>query len=130
MISTPLSNFIKSDTKEVRIRTYYASGSAAGAHFWDYANIELAIDPVYEPAAFERIDAGANTNYVSDLIGTRTTGITASDNVRMSFTSVAGSNIDINFTFKNVKKYTGMNTILVTPEMYVNNASLTMGTYL
>lgn len=85
---------------------------------------------MYEPTAYERIDAGATTNYVSDLIGSRTTGVTASDNTRMSFTNLISTNIDINFTFKNVKKYTGMNTILVTPEMYVSNTGLTIGTYL
>ncbi|MDD3156436.1 MAG: hypothetical protein PHP14_03470 [Candidatus Pacebacteria bacterium] len=48
----------------------------------------------------------------------------------MSFANVADSNIDIDFTFKNIKKYTGVNTILVMPEMYVSSANLTLGVYL
>jgi len=96
----------------------------------DFVNLELAIDPVYEPANFERIDGGTTTNYVSDLIGTRTGIVSASDNTRQTFQNLASTSIDINYTFNNVRKYIGMNTILVNIEAYVSNAALTIGVYL
>ncbi len=92
--------------------------------------MELAIDPVYEPASFARVDAGTTGNFVSDLIGARSLGVSGSNNQRMNFRNNASTPIDINFTFKNVKKYIGANTILVMPEMYVSHTSLTIGTYL
>jgi hypothetical protein len=67
---------------------------------------------------------------VSDLIGTRTGLVTASDNTRQTFQNLANTSIDINYTFNNVRKYTGMNTILVNLEGYVNNVALTIGVYL
>ncbi|MFA5229911.1 MAG: hypothetical protein WC422_00310 [Candidatus Paceibacterota bacterium] len=129
MISTPLSNFISS-TGEVRVRSYYATGTTSGYYYLDYVNLELAIDPVYEPANFERIDGGAASNYVTDLIGTRTGIVNASDNTRQTFQNLANTSIDINYTFNDIRKYTGMNTVLINLEGYVSNATLTIGVYL
>ncbi|HRZ29743.1 MAG TPA: hypothetical protein P5052_03240 [Candidatus Paceibacterota bacterium] len=124
-----MTNFISS-SGEVRVRSYYATGTTSGYYFLDYVNLELAIDPVYEPANFERIDGGTTTNYVSDIIGARAGIVTASDNTRQGFQNLANTSIDINYTFNGVRKYTGMNTLLINLEGYVSNAALTIGVYL
>jgi len=131
VISTPLSNFIKSDTKEVRIRMFAATGSASYVHYLDSANLELAIDPVYEVGSFQKVAGGTTVNYVSDLIGAVSTSITASDDNRFTIPMPANSQAtDVNFTFKNVKKYIGANAIMINPEMQVSNNALTVGVYL
>ncbi len=129
-VATPVSNFINSSNGRVLIRTYSTVNSAV-VHRTDYIQVEMAIDPVYEPADFATTSAGTITNGVRHLIGAPYTTVTGSDNVRMTIPMPSINNpVDMYFTFKNVRTYEGMNTVLLSPEMCVSNTALTFAFYL
>jgi hypothetical protein len=119
--STPLSNFVRTTNKRVLIRTYSTIASTV-EHRTELIQIETAIDPVYEPSSFTKINsyAGATSNFISDIRGT-----TASDANKLTFTNAASNPLDVYFTFKNVKSYSGANTILIKPEVCVSTTALT-----
>lgn len=130
VISTPLTNFVQSGTKKVMVRTY-STINIGTQYNVDFFKVEVAIDPFYEPAAFTKTAGGTTTNSMNALIGAVSTNVTASDNTRMTVPmSAISTAIDTNYTFKNVKNYTGANTILVSPELCVSNAALTLSFYL
>jgi hypothetical protein len=130
VINTPLSNFIEPTNKRVLIRVFSNVNSTTNLRI-DFAQIEVAIDPFYEVADFATSSAGATTNFISDLVGAVSTGLNASDNVKLTVTMPAANQpIDFYFSFKNVKTYQGMNTILVVPEVCVSNTALTFDVYL
>jgi hypothetical protein len=126
---TPLSNFIDSANKRVLFRSFSAATNAADYAF-DYLRLEVAIDSVYEPAAFTNTAGGVTTNFISDLVGS-TTGVNASDNNKFIVPMATASQaIDVEFLFKQTRAYEGMNTALVSPEICVSDAALTFGVYL
>ena len=129
-IDTPLSNFIEPTNKRVLIRAYSTVNSTT-QHRWDFAMIEVAIDPIYEPAEFVKDAGGATTGFYSDLIGAVSTNVNASDGNKLTIPMAAANQaIDVTFKFKNVKTYPSMNTILVLPEICVSNTALTFNIYL
>jgi hypothetical protein len=128
-VATPISNFISSSGR-VMVRTYSTVNSAV-RHQTDYAQVEMAIDPIYEPADFATTSAGVITNGVRHLVGAPYTTLTPADNVRMTIPMPAINNpVDMYFTFKNVRTYEGMNTVLLSSELCVSNAALTFAFYL
>ncbi|GIW65656.1 MAG: hypothetical protein KatS3mg094_175 [Candidatus Parcubacteria bacterium] len=130
VINTPLSNFIEPTNKRVLIRVYSTVNSTTNLRI-DWAQIEVAIDPFYQNAGITLTSAGATTNFISDLIGAPYPGPNSSDNVKLTIPMPAANQpIDFYFSFKNVKTYTGMNTILVVPEICVSNTALTFDVYL
>jgi hypothetical protein len=130
VINTPLSNFIEPTNKRVLIRVFSTVNSTTNLRI-DFAQIEVAIDPFYEVAGFATSSAGATTNFISDLVGAAATNVNASDNVKLSIPMPAANQpIDFYFSFRNVKTYQGMNTILVVPEVCVSNTALTFDVYL
>jgi hypothetical protein len=130
VINTPLSNFIEPTNKTVLIRVFSTVNSTTNLRI-DFAQIEVAIDPFYEPADLTLTSAGGTTNFISDLIGTPYPGPNGSDNIKLTIPMPAVNQpIDFYFSFKNVKTYTGMNTILVVPEVCVSNTALTFDVYL
>jgi hypothetical protein len=129
VINTPLSNFIEPTNKRVLIRVFSTANSTTNLRI-DFAQIEVAIDPFYEVAGFATSSAGATTNFISDLVGA-VSGPNASDNNKLTVPMPAANQpIDFYFSFKNVKTYQGMNTILVVPEVCVSNTALTFDVYL
>ena len=130
VINTPLSNFIEPTNKRVLIRVFSTVNSTTNLRI-DFAQIEVAIDPYYEVAGFATSSAGATTNFISDLVGAAATNVNASDNVKLTIPMPAANQpIDFYFSFRNVKTYQGMNTILVVPEVCVSNTALTFDVYL
>ena len=130
IISTPLSNFANTSNGRVIIRSYSTVNSAV-EHRIDFAQVEVAIDPIYEPSGFATTSAGVTTNFISDLVGGNYTTVTGSDGTKFTVPMTAVSTAaDFYFSFKNVQTYTGMNTILVSAEICKSNASLTFGMYL
>lgn len=130
-VSTPLSNFIDTSNKRVLIRASSTVSGTAELRI-DYARVEVAVDPIYEPSALATTSASTTlTNFISDLVGAVSTNLTGSDGnkltIPMSTTSVAA---DFYFTFSNVRTLTGMNTILVQPEVCVSNVALLFNIYL
>ena len=128
---TPLANFVDStNNNRVALRTY-SSSTLAYEYRIDYATVEVAVDPFYEPASIATTTVGTTTGYVSDLVGAVSTNLTASDGFKMTLPMPAVSTpIDFYYSFKNVETYTGMNTILVEPEVCVSNANLKFGMFL
>jgi hypothetical protein len=129
-VATPISNFISTTNKRVLIRTHSTVNSAV-QHRTDAIQLELAIDPVYEPAGFTTISAGTITNGISNIIGGISTTLNPSDNVRITIPMPAVSQpVDMYFTLANIKTYEGMNSVLISSEMCVSNVSLTFAFYL
>lgn len=133
VISTPLTNFINtSANNRVLIRAYSTVNTGTVNFRIDLAQIEVAIDSVYEPADFVKNSAGTTTNFITDLVGnSASTGLSGSDNADFNIPQSAGNvPIDVHFVFKDVRTYTGMNTILISNEFAVNNVGLTFSFYL
>jgi hypothetical protein len=100
-------------------------------HEIDFAQVEVAIDPIYEPSGFATTSAGVTTNFLSDLVGSAYTTVTGSDAVKMTVPMAAISTAaDFYYSFSNVKTYQGMNTALFSAEICRSNAALTFGIYL
>lgn len=129
-IATDLSNFIRSSDKRIMVRTYTVAGSTV-VQKTDFAQVEVAIDPIYEIADWNKTAGGTTTGFLSDTIGAVNTGVTASDNNRLGVPNSAVSTpMDFYFIFKDVKAYTGANTFLFLSEMSVSNVDLTWGVYI
>jgi hypothetical protein len=130
VVDTPLSNFASSTNGRIVVRSYSTVNSAV-EHRIDFAQVEVAIDPIYEPADLTLTSAGATTNFISDLTGHAYTTLTGSDANKLTVPMPAISTAaDFYFSFKNVQTYTGMNTILFSGEICRSNAALTFGIYL
>lgn len=111
-ISTPLTNFVN-NSNEVRIR-YYSTTNTTSTVAIDFATLVSAVNPVYMPAGITNLGSGATTG---DYTSTTAIAQGASDDTRVEVAGTAGSVPDIYFSFKNVKTYTGMNSIYVRSEM-------------
>ncbi len=129
-VATPLTNFIDSTSGRVLIRTYSTVNSLV-QHRTDWVQVEMAIDPIYEPAGFATTSAGTITNGIRHLIGAVSTNVNGSDNTRMTIPMPAiNQPVDMYFSFANVNTYEGMNSILISPEFCVSNTALTFAFYL
>jgi len=117
-ISTPLTNFIKS-TNEARVRLYSTTNTTSVISI-DSMTLAPVVNPVYTPGGFTNLGSGAVTGDYS-----RTTTVTqgASDDSRLEVAGTAGSVADYYLSFKNVKTFTGMNTIYVRQEDSCSAAS-------
>ncbi len=117
-ISTPLTNFVKS-TNEVRIRLYSTTNTTSVVSI-DSMIISAVVNPLYMPAGITNLGSGAITG---DYTSTTTASQGFSDDVRVEVAGTAGSISDFYFSFKNVKTYTGMNTIYFRTENSCSAAS-------
>ncbi len=130
IIATPLSNFASSTSGRIILRSYSTVNNTV-EHRIDFAQVEVAIDPIYEPAGFATTSAGVTTNFISDTLGGIYTTVTGSDATKMTVPMTAISTAaDFYYSFKNVQTYTGMNTILFSAEICRSNVALTFGIYL
>jgi hypothetical protein len=113
-VSTPLTNFVRNDsTKRVLIRAYSTSAVAASTHTIDWVRVSPVIDSMYSAAGLTQITGGTiSTSYINTINATLT-GQTASDGTYLSVPGTASAISDFYLSYKNVKTYTGMNTILV-----------------
>ncbi len=118
-VSTPLTNFVSSDSnRRVKIR-YYSTVNNVSNIDVDMLRVQPFIDSVYEPADFVRLNTGNATtglyiNAQGPFGNTTTTvvSVTAHDAV---YITVPGNTTpsEFYFKYKNIKTYEGMNTILV-----------------
>lgn len=129
VINTPLTNFLGVNNK-VLIRIY-STVSATTQYSIDTLNIETAIDPYYEPSSFTKTAGGTTTNFISDTIGAVSTGVNGSGGSKLVIPMPAASTaVDVYFSFTGLNTQSGVNTILVSPEVCVQNTALTFGVYL
>jgi len=89
------------------------------------AQIEVAVDPFYQPSGFELVSSSSTSGYVSDLIGTNTTDVTPDDANSLELTTTANDQaIEAIFTFKNVRSST-IDELVLTNEICASNSSTT-----
>jgi hypothetical protein len=117
-LSTPLANFISPDSNK-RIKIRYFSATASAVIDIDYLRAQVMIDSIYQPAGFTNLGSGgtiAGTYVNASAIG-NTTGaqVAGGDDIRLTVPGTATAS-QFYFSYKNVKTYTGMNTILVRTE--------------
>ncbi|MEK7535302.1 MAG: hypothetical protein AAB563_02790, partial [Patescibacteria group bacterium] len=113
-ISTPLSNFIDG-SGNVKIR-YYSDGEVASNIAIDDLRIIVQIDPNYYPASFTQTTGGTpSASYINtQVIGNLVSGqqnINSGDANRLQVPGTAGAISDFYLSFKDVRTYTGANTI-------------------
>ncbi len=117
-IDTPLSNFVKGDsTKRVLIR-YFSTANTTQPVAVDFLRVMALTDSIYHPGGFTNLGSGvASGTYVSTIVVGNTASaqqsVTTADAQYFEVPGTAGSVADFYWSFKNVKTYTGMNTIYV-----------------
>lgn len=117
-VSTPLSNFVNSNN-QAKVR-YYSTTNTTSTVSLDYLKIQAVINPVYAMADFT--DQGGGT-VTGDYMNTSAIHQGASDNQYLQFAGTGGSAPGADFSFKNIKTYTGMNTFAVRMETSCTSAS-------
>lgn len=112
-ISTPLTNFVTTDAnKRVLIRYYSTTNATTAGNFAiDYLRIFPVINPVYEAAGATALTNSLTGDY--NNLNTVTQG--ASDNTDLQCLGTTGGP-DCYLSFKNIKTYPSMNTILARAE--------------
>jgi hypothetical protein len=119
-----LTNFVKNDTKQVLLRVY-ETNSSAKVIYMNAAQLEVAVDPFYQPGGFELVSNSNTNGYVSDLIGTNTTDVTPDDGNSLELTTTANDQaIEAIFTFKNMRS-TAVDELVLTNEICASNSSTT-----
>ncbi|MBI2096788.1 MAG: hypothetical protein HYT40_01360, partial [Candidatus Sungbacteria bacterium] len=114
-VNTPLSNFVNG-SNQIRIR-YFSTDSTISQVAVDYLRVYAVVDPIYSPGDFVNQGSGTaaghygNANVVGNTASAQQT--TTGDAVHLQVPGTAGSVADFYLKFKNIKTYTGMNTILV-----------------
>ncbi|HSE35641.1 MAG TPA: hypothetical protein VLB83_06005, partial [Candidatus Paceibacterota bacterium] len=114
-ISTPLSNFL-SATNQVKIR-YYSTTNTTSEVAVDFVRVYPVVDSIYNAGGFTNLGSGTPAGHYGNAHATGNTasaGIGAvGDSIYLQVPGTAGSVADFYLSFKNIKTYTGMNTILV-----------------
>lgn len=111
-VSTPLTNFVKS-TNEVRIRLYSTTNTTSVVSI-DYMTVVAVVNPLYLPAGITNLGTGATTGDYTSVNNIYSGG---SDDTRVEVAGTAGSVADMYFSYKNIKTFTGMNTIYMRAEL-------------
>jgi len=129
-VSTPLRNFISSDTnRRVKIRYFDNSVNTTSVLSIDFLRVSPIVDSVYEPAAVTNLGTGTptgtytNAQYVSNLASGQSTITNNATSVDVPGTLTSVS--DFYLTYKNVKTYPGMNTILLKADYRCSGATNT-----
>jgi len=115
-INTPLSNFING-SDQIKIR-YYSTTDTTSQLAIDYLRVYALIDPVYYAGDFVQTSGGTpaghygNTNVMGNTATIQQVAGTG-DGLYLQVPGTVGTTSDFYLKFKNIKTYTGMNTILV-----------------
>ena len=118
-INTPLINFVNG-AHEIKIR--YLSGTNGTTQIAiDYLRVYAIVDPVYHPADFTQISGGTVVGHYGNTFSMGNTAtaqqvVTSGDNLYLDVPGTVATTSNFYLTFKNIKTYTGMNTILVNAE--------------
>ena len=110
-ISTPLSNFISS-SNNILVRYYSTTNTTTTVNI-DFVRAALWVSPLYYPGGFTNLGSGSPTN---DYTLTNTVTLGASDNNYLQVPGTASSIANFYLSFKNIKTFTGMNTIVFRAE--------------
>ena len=118
-IDTPLSNFING-ANDIKIR-YFSSTNSTSEIAIDFLRVYAIVDPTYFAGDFVQTTGGTPTGHYGNTFGvgnsaTAQQAVTTGDTTYLQVPGTAGSSADFYLTFKNIKTYTGMNTILVNAE--------------
>ena len=117
-ISTPISNFFNS-SNEIKVR-FYSTTNTTSTVAIDYVKVQAVINPVYTPGGFVNDGGGSVTG---DYTNTTAIHQGASDNQYLEFAGTGGSAPAGYFVFKNIKPYTGMNTVVARYETSCSSAA-------
>ncbi|MDP2930376.1 MAG: hypothetical protein Q8N56_02085 [bacterium] len=127
-ISTPLSNFVNG-SNQIKIRYYSATASVSTIAI-DYLRIYAVIDPIYQAGEFVNQGTGtpAGTYHNSVVVGNTATAVLAQagDAIYLSVPGTASTISDFYLKFKNIKTYTGMNTVLVNTDSLCSAATVNL----
>lgn len=118
LIDTPVSNFVSNDANKRVLIRYFSTTNTTLAVSVDFLRVMAITDSVYHPAGFANLGSGvASGTYVSTIVVGNTASaqqsVTAGDAGYFEVPGTAGSVADFYLAFKNVKTYTGMNSIYV-----------------
>ncbi len=119
--STSLSNFVSSTNGTVRIRAYSTSTTAT-THMFNYASIQMVVDPVYMPQGLSVItgQSQGESAYVHaqnpQTLVTGSSGQSGSDNTYARASGTASVTTEFYLPFRNVRTYDGANALLVVAE--------------
>lgn len=118
-VNTPLVNFVNG-SNQIKVR-YFSTTSTATEIAIDYLRIYAIVDPVYHAGDFIQESGGTPAGHYGNTfsVGNSATaqlGVTAGDGVFLDVPGTTGTTTNFYLSFKNVKTYTGMNTILVNAE--------------
>lgn len=117
-VSTPLTNFVSSGN-QAKVR-YYSTTNTTSTVSIDYLKIQAVINPVYAMSDFT--DQGGGT-VTGDYTNTNAIHQGASDNQYLQFAGTGGSAPGADFSFENIRTYTGMNTFAVRMETSCTSAT-------
>lgn len=124
-ISTPLSNFFHS-SNGVKIRFFSTTQTNTNIDI-DFLRIQPIIDSVYHPAEYTGVNSptAAGTYANAHVVGNTASAqqsVTDADDVFLTVTN-AVSAAEYYFTYKNIKIYSGMNSIYVKTDYSCSAAS-------
>jgi hypothetical protein len=125
-INTPLTNFLNG-ADEIKIR-YFSSTNSASQIAIDFLRVYAIVDPIYHAGDFTPISGGTpaghygNTFSVGNITNAQQV-VSAGDGLYLDVPGTVGTSTNFYLTFKNVKTYTGMNTILVNAETLCSAAT-------
>lgn len=108
------------------VRTLVTDTTAGRSYYLDYVQLEVGIDPIYEPGGIT-IDAGtATSGFVSDLIGTNTTDVTPDDSAPLTIQMPSANNAaSATFIFGNIENIDYNSNIVMANKIKVSNTALT-----
>ena len=118
--STPLTNFVTTDSNKRVLIRYYSTTNATTANNFavDYLRVFPVVNPVYEPVGATALTNSLTNDYTN--VNTVTQG--GSDNTDLQCLGTTGGP-DCYLSFKNIKTYPSMNTILVRSEWSCSTAT-------
>lgn len=118
-INTPLTNFLNG-ADQMKFR-YFSASSSVSEIAIDYLRVYAVVDPVYHAGGFVQESGGTPSGHYGNTFSighsvTAQLGVTTGDAIYLGVPGTVATTSNFYLAFKNVKTYTGMNTILVNAE--------------
>jgi len=103
----------------------YETASTSKILYINTVQLEVGVDPIYEPGNIEVVSSSNTSGFVSDLIGTNTTDVTPNDSNSLELTTTSDNqNIEFILTFKNFKSL-NVSDIMLTNKICASNSATT-----
>jgi hypothetical protein len=124
-ITTQLDDFVDSSGNvKLRVSSDDDPGTATWFMNWDFAQIEVGIDPGYAPSAVNKTTGGSWSRYYSDVFTSDNAAAGTSNTNSLAMPS-SGNAVNIDFTFSGIEPpYAGANTLLLWLEDATSVANL------